>query len=214
MAINSISDFEGELRKSIEMLFGSCEEYKGVLRSMPEHLGVSDTTVVFEAAFETGLNPDELYPLLHFHTTLARNIEDAKVPGVLKGLNELNTTISAGAFPSFGCFGYYEPLRQVYLSYRMPVNPADLEVEFENARYYLGSLYEILDLFADFILFICHDPSEMSLRAYMDYLDSITDLNDLKTRLDLMDKLVQEIEKNDVTEGENDQGEQPAIKEH
>ena len=74
---------------------------------------------------------------------------------MLAGLNDLNTAISAGAFPSFGCFGYYAPLKQVYLSYRMPVNPDVLNEEYENIRYYLATLYEQLDLFADYIIFLC-----------------------------------------------------------
>ncbi len=190
MSINTITEFEETLADRMERLFGNCKRYKGVLRSMADHLGVSDTGVIFEAAIEPGFSIDEPYPLLHFHTTLAQKIDEKLVPGILRGLNDLNTVISAGAFPSFGCFGYYPPLRQIYLSYRMPVNPKALEAEFENAQFYLGSLYEQLELFADYILFLCEDPDRMTLEDYMDYLDSVADFNSLDARIDGLVELV------------------------
>lgn len=189
MEIKNLEDFEAALKDSMEDLFGDCKYFKGVLRSIAEHLGVCDTSVIIEAAFENGPDPDVQYPILHFHATLAQRIEEEIVPGILRGLNELNTVISAGAFPSFGCFGYYAPLHQIYLSYRMPVSPGALEAGFDNACYYLGSLSEQLDLFADFIIFLCQDPEEISMGSYMDYLDSVADLNDLKARADMLEEL-------------------------
>lgn len=192
MSINTIEEFETALMGSIETLFGSCKRFQGVLRSLPEKLGVSGSVVILEAAFEPGLSTEIPYPILHFHTTLAQKIETAFVPGILNGLNELNTMISAGAFPSFGCFGYYEPLRQIYLSYRMPVSPDGLDTGFQNAQFYLTSLYEQLDLFTDYILFLCNDPNRMSLQDYMSYLDTIADLNDLQARLDALEKIAKD----------------------
>ncbi|MCR5788959.1 MAG: hypothetical protein K6G83_03645 [Lachnospiraceae bacterium] len=189
MAIGSTAEFEDELKKNIERLFGNCRDHKGVLRSMARNLGVSGTDVIFEAAMEDGFYPDMPYPILHFHATLAQRIEEEKLPGILTGLNSLNTVISTGAFPSFGCFGYYAPLRQVYLSYRMPVNPMALDAALEDAQFYLGTLGEQLDLFADFILFLCDDPDRITIEAYMDYLDSIADLNDLQERFDYLGQL-------------------------
>ena len=202
MAINSISDFEAALRESMETLFGNCRTYEDVLRSVCTHLGVSDAGAIVEAAFEAGFNPDAPYPVLHFHTTLAQKIDEEKIPGILKGINELNTVISAGAFPSFGCFGFYAPLSQIYLSYRMPVNPEVLEAEFENARFYLGSLYEELDLFTDFIMFLCNDPENLTIDAYMDYLDTIADLDNIEARLEFLEKVVGEYGKDQNEEGE------------
>ena len=193
----TIEQFQKDIKGSMEELFGNCREYKDVLRSVPEHLGVMDASAIFEVALEAGLNPDAPYPILHFHTTLAQNIDDSILPGILMGLNDLNTTISAGAFPAFGCFGYYGPLKQIYLSYRMPANPDALDAELENARFYLGSLYEQLDLFTDYILFLCDDPNKMSLQDYMDYLDSIADLNDLEARLDDLEKRIDSISASD-----------------
>lgn len=190
MEIKTVQEFEDKLMEQMETLFGGCSRYKGLLRSVPEHLGVSDTGVIFEAAMEAGLSPDVPYPVLHFHATLAQRIEEKHVPGILAGLNDLNTVISAGAFPSFGCFGYYAPLRQVYLSYRMPVNLKAFDADFENACFYLDSLYEQLDIFADFILFLCDDPDRMTLDDYMGYLDGIADINNMEERIKRLDRMV------------------------
>ena len=193
--METIVEFEEALREDMEALFGSCEKKGNVLRSMGNMLGVTGSSVIFEAAFEAGLNPGDDYPVLHFHTTLAQKIDDAIVPGILQGLNELNNVISVGAFPAFGSFGYYGPLRQVYLTYRMPLNETVLDAERDNVRYYLGSLYEQLDIFVDYVLFLCNDPKRISLDQYMAYLDTIADLNDLEARVDALDKYVSEMEK-------------------
>ena len=184
----TLEQFENQLKELMEELFGSCSEYKGVFRSVPEHLGVMDASVIFETALETGLSPDIPYPIIHFHTTLAQKIDDSIVPGILEGLNELNTMVSAGAFPSFGCFGYYAPLKQIFLSYRLPLSIDALDAELDNVRFYLGSLYEQLDVFADYILFLCDDPNRMTLKDYMEYLDSIADLNNLEARIEYLEK--------------------------
>ena len=193
MEINSVSDFEVVLMDDFKTLFGNCKRYKGVIRSLPEHLGVSNTSAIVEASFEPGLNPEILYPVLHFHVTLAQKIEESLVPGILSGLNDLNTAISAGAFPSFGCFGYYAPLGQIYLSYRMPLNDEHFDIELKNVRYYLSSLCEVLDLFADYILFLCDDPQHLTLEDYMRYLDAVSDLNDLEYRLNELEKVLNRI---------------------
>ena len=195
MEIKTIQEFEDALAERMESVFGSCKRYKGVLRSYPDHLGVSNAAVLFEAAFEAGFDPDVPYPILHFHATLAQNIEEENVPGILAGLNDLNTVISTGAFPSFGCFCYYPPLHQIYLSYRMPVNPEALEADFANAGFYLQSLHDELDLFTDFILFISDDPQQMTIDDYMNFIDSVASLNDLENRLDEFEKVVKKFEK-------------------
>ncbi len=198
--MKTIAEFEDALKESLETVFGNCEKYKGVLRSLPQHLGVSNTGAIFEASMEMGPNPDVPYPVVHFHVTLAQKVEDEKVPGILSCLNDLNTVISAGAFPCFGCFGYYAPLRQIYMSYRMPVNKDALDEDFANVRYYLGEVSYLLDLFADYILFICDDPESVTMEAYMNYLDSVANLNDLDARLDKLDKTLEELMKNNTTD--------------
>ncbi len=198
--MNSISEFEQFLSEDMKELFGECIKRGDVLRSLVENMGVTNSSVIFEAAFETDMDPETLYPVLHFHTTLAQNIEDELVPKIVMGLNELNTAISAGAFPAFGCFGYYAPLQQVYLSYRMPVNLEAPEAERQNIRFYLGSLYDQLDLFVDFVLFLCEDPETITLEEYMDYLDSITDLNNIDLRIKALEKYLEELEKEGTKE--------------
>jgi len=193
--LNTIEEFMDSLEKSIEELFGETHIKSGVIRSLPGNLGVTAANVIFEAAMEEGFNPENPYPVLHFHVTLAKDIEDSIVSKVLEGLNELNTTISAGSFPGFGCFGYYPPLRQVYLSYRMPINPDALDKDFDNVLYYLGTLYEQLDIFVDFVLFLCDDPEKISLKDYMNYLDSIADLNNMEERINELEKRFEELEK-------------------
>ena len=192
--MKTIAEFEDALKGSIETVFGNCEKYKGVLRSLPEHLGVSNTGAIFEASLEMGPDPDNPYPVVHFHITLAQKVEDEKVPGILSALNDLNTAISAGAFPCFGCFGYYAPLRQIYMSYRMPLNKDALDADFVNVKYYLEEVTYLLDLFADYILFICDDPGSVTLEAYMNYLDSVADLNDLESRLDMLEETLEQFE--------------------
>lgn len=188
--MESISEFKDALKEDMESLFGSCEIKGGVLRSMGEHFGVSDSGVIIEAALESGLSPDDSYPIVHFHTTLAQKIDDSLIPVILQGLNDLNTVIAAGSFPAFGSFGYYAPLRQVYLTYRMPLDPGTLDAGRENARYYMGSLYEQLDLFVDYVLFLCNDPDRITLDEYMEYLDTIADFNDLENRLELLEEYI------------------------
>ncbi len=188
MALKTIEEFEEVLFGDMEKVFGNCARFEGILRSFPEHLGVSDTTVLCEAAFETGIGPDPAFPVLHFHVTLAQKIPESFVPGVVMGLNDLNTAISAGGFPAFGCFGYYPPLKQIYLSYRIPINEKALDEELVNVRIYLGSLRDQLDLFSDYILFLCESPDTITLEAYMDYLDSVSDRNELKKFLEELEK--------------------------
>ncbi|MCR4642858.1 MAG: hypothetical protein K5697_12640 [Lachnospiraceae bacterium] len=203
-SIKTIEEFESAVMESMKAMFGNCARRKGVLRSLAEHLGVADTGVIVEAAFEAGLDPDVPYPILHFHTTLATDIDEELIPGVLKGLNDLNTVISAGSYPAFGCFGFYAPLRQIYLTYRMPVNAYVLEAEYSNVMLYLSSLQESLDLFADFILFLSSTGHQITLEAYMDFLDVVADMNDLEKRLDYLDQFLKESEEKDKKEQQTD----------
>ena len=198
--METIAEFEKALSEDMEELFGNCHKKGNVIRSLVEHLGVTDSNVIFEAAFEAGLNPETPYPVLHFHTTLAQKVDDELVPGIVMGLNKLNTTISAGAFPAFGCFGYYAPLKQVYLSYRMPVSMGALDAEHENVRFYLGSLYEQLDIFVDFVLFLCDNPDRITLEDYMDYLDTITDLNNIEARIEALEQYLKQFEEEGMEE--------------
>lgn len=188
----SADDFEEVLTAKVKEIFGNCRVKDGVLRVFIEHLGVVDSNVILELAIEPGLHKEAVYPILHAHCTIAQGIDKEDVPFIVNSLNELNTCISVGAFPAFGCFGYYAPLQQIYLSYRLPFNTNSLDTELENIEYYLCSLYEQLDVFTDFILFICDHPKDLTLEEYMTYLDSIADLYDLEEKTRKYEALLEE----------------------
>ncbi|MCR5774705.1 MAG: hypothetical protein K6G42_06430 [Lachnospiraceae bacterium] len=189
----TISEFEKKLEEILSELFGNCTLRHDILRSVIEHLGVTDSSAIFEAAIEPGLHPEAPRTIVHFHSTLAQSISEEQVPYVILALNDLNNVISVGAFPAFGCFAYYPPLQQVYLTYRLPVDPEAGEAELDNIRYYLGALYEQLDIFTDFILFSCDHPGVMDLEAYMEYLDMVSNLNDLNERIEVLREQAEEL---------------------
>ncbi len=117
---NPISELSTALKEMMTELFGECLENDGVLRAHAEHLGVTDADAIVDVALEGGLREEAPYGVLHFHTTFAEHIPEEALADLLISLNGLNHVISAGAFPGFGTFAYYDPLEQVYLSYRMP----------------------------------------------------------------------------------------------
>ncbi len=168
-------------------LFSEPVDKNGVLRSRAEHIGVTDITAIVEAVLEGGMNEDMPYPVLHFHVTLASNIPAEYEDKLTGSLNVLNNVINVGEFPSFGNFSYYPELSQIYLSYRLPVNPDVPEGELVNIRYYFGILYEELDSFADYIMFLCNNEGESpGLDAYLSYLKEIEDWDDLQERARLL----------------------------
>ncbi len=179
---NPINELGVNLRQMFEELFGECEETDDTYRATVTHLGVMGSDAVVEVALEQGVSEEVLYGVLHFVTTLADEIPEEALADVIIAMNALNNLISAGAFPSFGNFCYYEPLNQIYLSYRMPVNLLRIDAEYDNIRYYLGCLYEQLDLLKDYIVFTVNTPGGMTIQDYMDYLDEVSDLDDIEER--------------------------------
>ncbi|MBQ7583716.1 MAG: hypothetical protein IJT24_03820 [Lachnospiraceae bacterium] len=176
-------------------LFDGVRENGGALRSMAEHLGVTDVCAIVETVLEGGLNEEMPYPVLHFHITLAQNVPDAAADNICVSLNELNNVTGVGEYPCFGSFAYYPRLNQIYLTYRLPVNPEAPEDELVNIRYYFGVLYEQLDLFADFIMLLCDSGGNiLSLEEYVDYLAEIQDMNDIEERVRLLEKRMKEAE--------------------
>lgn len=168
-------------------LFSPPTEKNGVYRSFAEHIGVTDITAIVETVLEGGVNEDMPYPILYFHVTLASNIPEEYEDKLTKSLNVLNNVISVGDFPFFGAFSYYPRLSQIYLSYRLPVNPDNPEGELTNLRYYFGVLYEELDSFADYIMFLCNNEGESpDIDSYLSYLKEIEDWDDLKERAKLL----------------------------
>ena len=190
---NPVKELGSKMQEIFEEFFGECIDNDGVLRARLNNMGVVNTQVIVDVMLEGGISEDAPYGVLHFHHTLAHNIEDEALANLLISLNGLNHIINAGPFPGFGCFCYYEPLNQVYLSYRMPVNLNNIEAEYDNIRYYLGSLYEQLDLFVDFIMFAASSPDSMDITDYMNYLDEVSDLNDFEERLRAYEGLITEI---------------------
>ena len=193
---DTIKELSKALTEMFNELFGECFEQDGVLSARANNLGVVNGQAIVEVMLEGGLREEAPYGVLHFHTTLAENIPEEALADLLISLNGLNHVINAGAFPGFGAFCYYEPLEQVYLSYRMPINLLQIEAEYDNIRYYLGMLYEQLDLFEDFIMFAINNPGGMTISDYMGYLDEVSDINDVEARLrgleDIFDEALNE----------------------
>ena len=187
-----IKELSKVLSEMITELFGECYDQDGVLRARAENLGVVNGKAIVEVMLEGGLREEAPYGVLHFHTTLAENIPEEALADLLISLNGLNHVINAGAFPGFGAFCYYEPLEQVYLSYRMPVNLLQIEAEYDNIRYYLGMLYDQLDMFEDFIMFAINNPGGMTIADYMRYLDEVSDINDIEGRLRGLEEMFDE----------------------
>ncbi|MBE5913407.1 MAG: hypothetical protein E7274_05055 [Pseudobutyrivibrio ruminis] len=184
---NQIGMLSKELKKMMRELFGEVLENDGVLRSRVNHLGVTDAAAIVDVMLEGGLREEAPYGVLHFHTTFAENVPEESLADLLIALNGLNHVVSAGAFPGFGTFAYYDPLEQIYLSYRMPVNLNQIEAEYDNIRYYLGCLYEQMDLFMDFLMFTIVNPGAMTIGDYMEYLDEMSDINNLEERLKIFE---------------------------
>ena len=193
---NPVKELSKTLQEMMIELFGGVAEEDGVLRSVAEHMGVVNADVMGEVALEGGIREEAPYGVLHFHTTLAENIPEEALADLLISLNGLNHVINAGAYPAFGSFVYYDPLAQVYLSYRMPVNLNQIEAEYDNIRYYLGVLYDQLDLLVDFIMFSITNPGGMTIGDYMEYLDEVSDLDDLEERFKALEDSIRETAEN------------------
>lgn len=189
---NPVKELSKTLQEMMTELFGAVEEEDGVLRSVAEHMGVVNADVMVEVALEGGIREEAPYGVLHFHTTLAENIPEDALADLLISLNALNHVINAGAYPAFGSFVYYDPLAQVYLSYRMPINLNQIDADYDNIRYYLGALYDQLDLFVDFIMFCIANPGGMSIGDYMEYLDAVSDLDSLEERFRALEGSIRE----------------------
>ena len=203
---NPVKELGSKMQEIFEDFFGECIDNDGVLRARLNNMGVVNATVIVDVMLEGGISEDAPYGVLHFHNTLAQDIPEEALANLLISLNGLNHIINAGAFPGFGCFCYYEPLNQVYLSYRMPVNLNNIEAEYDNIRYYLGTLYEQLDVFVDFIIFAASNPEGMDITDYMDYLDEVADLNDYQERLKAYEDLLTKVmEENDIETEDGDQ---------
>ena len=168
-----IRELSAELMQMFDGLFGNCIENDGIFRSVADNIGVVASKVIVETALEGGVDEEDTDGVLHFVSTIAENIPKEAVSGLLVSLNALNHEVSCGDYPGFGTFCYYEPLNQVYLSYRLPVKLDDPGAQYDNIRSYLTVLYDELDMFVDFIMFSIADPGRVDITDYMEYLDEV-----------------------------------------
>ncbi len=182
--MNGLEKIYNGTKELMEEIFGKAEDIGGGWRSFAEHLGVAGANAIVEAVLTRGLHEELPYPVLQFHITLAHNVPKEAEADIYRSLNELNNVLSVGEYPSFGHFSYYPKLKQVYYSYRLPVHPESPEGEISNVRYFFGVLLEQLDLFADYILFLCNNEGRMvPMDEYIDYLSKIKDIDDIEKRM-------------------------------
>ncbi len=190
-ATDPVMEISRTISELMEGLFGGVDEAEGgILRTRISHLGVTDVDAILEVALENGIEEDAPYGVLHFHTTFAEDVPDEALADVIVTLNDLNHAVSAGAYPGFGCFCYYPPLKQIYYSYRMPINLSQVEAELNNVRYCLAALYDQMDVFADLVMFMINVPGSMSIEDYMDYVDQIADLDEVEDKLQALNELI------------------------
>lgn len=190
--MDGLNNIMKSLKEMMGELFDGVEEQGGVYRSHADHIGVTDISVIVEAVLEGGVNEEAPYPIIHFHTTIAANIPEEYADELNLSLGVLNNVISVGEFPSFGCFCYYPRLRQIYLTYRMPVNPEAPDAEIVNIQYYLGVLYDELDAFGDYIMFLCDNEGRSpGIEEYLKYLKEIDDWNDIAARAEELEKILE-----------------------
>ncbi len=194
------------VRNMMEELFDGVEERDLIMRSLAEHMGVTDVSVIVDVAFESGFRNATEYPLLHFLVTVAQNVPEALVDNIKASLNDLNTVLAVGGFPSFGAFTYYPRLNQIFLSYRLPVNPTSPEEEIPNIRYYLGVLVQELDMFVDFIMFLCDEDGNLpDLDTYLDYLNEVQDPDDLEERIRILEDKIQAMDEKWSEDGKTEE---------
>ncbi len=188
--MDGLNTIMNSLREMMDELFDGVKDMNGTYRSIAEHIGVTDISAIVEAVLEGGVNADFQYPIIHFHITLAANIPEEYGPELERSVNTLNNVISVGSFPSFGCFCYYPRLNQIFLTYRLPVSPDAPEQEISNIRYYLGVLYDELDAFGDYIMFLCNNEGrDPGIEKYLEYIGSIKDWNDIGARAEELSRL-------------------------
>lgn len=195
--MSAIDEFMKKVKDSVAELFENVEAGQHSLECDIDHLGLLDVTANLTIVFEIGTKEEEDDPalVLHFHTTIAANVPEESIGNLLISLNGLNFAISSGAYPSFGVFVYLPSLRQVYLSYRLPINPENMEDGISNVRFYLAILYDQLDSFVDFIFYELENPGTLSVGEYLTYLEETADIEDIDKRLEIFEKTIADAKK-------------------
>lgn len=167
----NIDVFKSKVNEIMEQIFGDGQYEEDSYRIVVDDLGLFEGCAIVEALFENGLYAEAPYPVMHFHVTITDNVPEENFDKLKRGISELNNAIAMGEFKALGMFGLYEPFGQVYLTYRLPCNIDMLEEELFNVKYFLGSLYEELDLFVDYFFFLINAQEEISLDDYMGFLE-------------------------------------------
>ncbi len=186
-----IDDFFNQLKSDIEALGTETQFRDGVIRTLISNLGVNEAAAILEADIESIKNGNAApYRVVRFHITLAKDIREDLFSDVTFSLNQLNNVIAGGDYPSFGCFGLHMPLRQIFLNYSIPINTDVLEAELENVRFFLGTVYEQLDVFIDLVLFIAEGHKGINFEEYLHYLEKIRDVKDIEERVKLLSEYV------------------------
>ncbi len=189
-----ILEFQNKVKEDIEKLCDNTSFDGTVIRGMLTELGVSRANAILESVMEGSRNGNARpYPVLRFHITLAKNVDPEIFERVAYNLNQLNIVVAGMEYPSLGNFCLFMPKGQIFMVYRMPVNEECLEKELENVRYYLGTLYEQLDIFADMILFIAEGKREMTMDDYLDYLSSLENIDDIEERAEKLQKKLEDL---------------------
>ena len=190
------------LKEDLETMFGECKEEDGIFRSLAENLGVTCSGALIEADIEGLENGDgDPYPAIYFHITLAKEVDKENFPRITDMLNDINVALSVGEYPAFGTFCLYKPLKQIFYSYRMPINIGSIEDERENIRYFIASVLNQLDIFVDLMQFVSSGVEDLKVDRYIQYIKDLADLNDLKERTEALSKMLEEFDvKFDVAE--------------
>ena len=155
-------EFLDKVKKVMEEQFGDITENEGCLRVIAKNMGTFNSNAIVEISwmqFREGA--EHAHPVLQFYSTLARDIEDEEIPSMKAGLWELNR------YTMLGNYGYYEPFRQIYHCYRMPVNLGQQEAALEEIRYYLEQLKRQLNTFLDYVLILAENSKPMSIVDYI-----------------------------------------------
>lgn len=150
------------IKSIMEEQIGECAEHKGILRAFAKDVGYYNGMAIIEASwvgFKDGAKNSR--PVLQIHSTLAQNIEDEIVPELKQKLMELNSVTMLGAY------AYYEPLKQIYHCYRLPV-AMDNEAELRSqVGYCLEQIRRQLDAFGDYVMILADNPTEMTMTDYI-----------------------------------------------
>ena len=157
-----MEQFLQKIREIMEEEFGESSVNNGAIRCMAEDLGRYEGKAIVEAMWVPFVQGAEYtHPVIQFASTLAQEIEDEVVADIKRSLTDLNVHTMLGQY------GYYEPLRQLYHCYRMPVNLDVPEQSLEEVRYTLQQIRRQLDAYLDYVLVVAEQPNAMTVEEYI-----------------------------------------------